>query len=71
MAKKKTPAHVRIKEARARRKLSQQAFGDLVGAGASRVSEWESGRHSPSSDHRIAIERLTASWGAAVRVEDW
>jgi DNA-binding transcriptional regulator YiaG len=71
MAKRKAPAHVRIKEARARRKLSQRAFGYLIGASAARVSEWESGRHRPSSDHRIAIERLTTSWGAAVRVEDW
>ena len=71
MARKKAPPSIRLRELRAARKLSQVAFGQLVGASASRVSEWESGRHKPEADRRVAIERLTASWGAVIRVEDW
>lgn len=69
MSRKKASA--RLKEARARRKLSQASFGYLVGASASRVSEWESGQHKPDRDHGIALARLTRSWGDEIRVEDW
>ena len=71
MAKKKPPAAVRLKEARVRHKLSQEALGQLVGASASRVSEWESGTHKPAAVNRIVVARLTRSWGDEIKVEDW
>ena len=71
MAKKKAPPSIRLRELRTARKLSQVALGQLVGASASRVSEWESGRHSPEAVNRIAVARLTKTWGDEIKVEDW
>lgn len=71
MAKKKAPPSIRLRELRTARKLSQLAFGRLVGASASRVSEWESGRHKPDRGHGIALALQTRLMGDEIRVEDW
>ena len=71
MAKKKLPAGIRLKRLRERRGMSQAHFGKLVGASASRVSEWESERHKPEAGNRIAVAAQTRIMGDEIRVEDW
>jgi DNA-binding transcriptional regulator YiaG len=46
-----------IKRERDRRKLSQEAFAQLIGVSAKTVARWESGESSPS---RMALEKLNA-----------
>jgi putative transcriptional regulator len=46
-----------IKRERDRRKLSQEAFAQLVGVSSKTVSRWERGESKPS---RMALEKLNA-----------
>lgn len=54
----------RLREYRLKRKLSQQALADLVGCERPRISEWESGRNSPTL---TTIQRLAS----ALKIPVW
>lgn len=53
----------RIRLARGRAGLTQQAFADEVGVGSKTVGNWENGRSSPRAVELAAIERVLAARG--------
>lgn len=47
----------RIKQARKRLELTQEAFGKLAGVSKAAVSQWESGRTKPERDALLSLKR--------------
>lgn len=47
----------RIKQARQRLELTQEAFGKLAGVSKAAVSQWESGRTKPQRDALLSLKR--------------
>jgi DNA-binding transcriptional regulator YiaG len=47
-----------IRELRSRTGMTRREFADLMDVSTSTVGKWETGRHPPTRDHRVALTAI-------------
>lgn len=62
--------HERIKEAREKREMTYQAFGDAVGVSRGAVQQWETGATAPTRKNQPAVAKFLGITVAELMSED-